>query len=202
MQLLTKQTWLQRYHVSDSDGSSINGLEGVLMLSKFPFDWVRMHKLHSLMDRTAIVAQFNINGDIFRVASTHLESRDFDGFSPPLRKKQLETIFAALHQDPTPDHCIITGDFNFCSTNQKEEANLDPIYKDAFTSASPDPLAFVPTSGVNYAKPRRRPSRYDRILIRSSKWIPSSSCIFGTDPIRPGLFPSDHLAVECVFEWK
>jgi hypothetical protein len=92
---------------------------GVAMLSRYPFELLELHEMHSLMQRSALLAQVSVNGKKVayfllplrgsvltgshslmngqvRVCTAHLESRDFDGFSPPLRKAQLARMFRLL----------------------------------------------------------------------------------------------------------
>jgi hypothetical protein len=63
------------------------------------------------------------------VCTAHLESRDFDGFSPPLRKAQLAKMFRLLDDREDDDQVelrVITGDFNFPAGSQEEVVTTVP----------------------------------------------------------------------------
>jgi hypothetical protein len=76
-----------------------------------------------------------------RLCTAHLESRDFDGFSPPLRKAQLTKMFNLLDGAGTSDEValrIITGDFNFPAGSKEEEVGLALSLTHCFTGLQSD----------------------------------------------------------------
>jgi tyrosyl-DNA phosphodiesterase 2 len=47
---------------------------------------------------------------------------------------------------------------------------------------------------------KERHVRFDRVLVKSDRWVPTDIELLGTAPISPTLprvFPSDHFGVRC-----
>jgi hypothetical protein len=49
-------------------------------------------------------------------------------------------------------------------------------------------------------KGKHKQVRFDRVLLKSTNWIPSSIDMLGTEPMspdQPDVFPSDHFGLLC-----
>jgi endonuclease/exonuclease/phosphatase family metal-dependent hydrolase len=117
LEIVLKQEWIQNsYYISDTTGETIEGY-GVMLLSRIPIRRLFLYKLPSSMRRKLLVAELCVNGQFFNVATVHLESLK----SSRLRAEQLSVIFPLLSNS---EHCVLVGDFNFCSSWKRENANI------------------------------------------------------------------------------
>ena len=202
---LLQLEWVQaNYYVSDCTGNTIQPY-GVLLLSRMPIALLRWHDLPSMMARRLLVAELKINNQITQIATAHLESTRLFG---SVRKQQLELIFPALEKSK---HAVLMGDFNFCSSNLAENANLNPDYQDMWPVLKNGQPGYTEDTDVNLMRlektGRHKQVRYDRILVRSSisGWQPKSIELLGTTPISanyPAVFPSDHFGLVGRLVWN
>jgi len=195
---LVNQKWVkENYYVSDTIGNTLNSY-GVLILSKIPLSRMYLKTLDTMMDRSLLVAEMMINNERVDVATVHLESLEI---GIDFRRKQLQDIFPFIKQTP---HSFFVGDFNFCSKWDKEQSNLDSSYSDVWDVLHPN--EWKPTLGLNYPISKYEPARFDRMMMKSSKWKPVEIALFGDKKIGEldgqDQFPSDHLGLIGRFEWK
>jgi len=205
LKIILAQEWIRdSYYVSDATGKTISPY-GVLLLSRLPIRQLFLHQLISFMSRQALVADISINNQIIRLAIIHLESRKP---SAPIRAQQLAAIFPMLQDS---DRTILMGDFNFCSSWQAENAQIDSSYQDLWTLLKPDEPGYTEDTDINLMrleqKGKKRHVRFDRILFRCNylDWYPYAVELLGTEPISPDLsnvFPSDHFGVCGTIEWR
>lgn len=111
---------------------------------------------------------------------------------------------------------IVCGDFNFCSTQASEQNALKQMagdYLDVWEQVLQSsynqqlqPSELGATSGVNFKTPRSKPSRYDRILVKSKILHATSIVQTGNTPIGEQLgkpiFISDHLGLVATFSFQ
>lgn len=205
LEILLKQKWIQNsYYVSDVTGETIQGY-GVLLLSRIPIRRLYLYKLPSLMSRKLLVAEFKVNGQTFNVATVHLESMKS---SASLRAKQLSASFPVLS---TSQHSVLMGDFNFCSSWNRENAKIDSSYQDLWNVLRSNEPGYTEDTDINVMRlqitQKEKRVRFDRILLRSASrsWQPQSIQLLGTEPISiqyPSVFPSDHFGLVGRIAWR
>ncbi|MEQ9001526.1 MAG: endonuclease/exonuclease/phosphatase family protein [Coleofasciculus sp. B1-GNL1-01] len=198
LKLILDQDWIRKnYYSSDTTGETVNPY-GVLLLSKFPIHRLFFCDLISQMSRKFLCAELRINGQRFNLATVHLESKK--RFAP-IRAMQLADIFPLLEN---ADHAVLMGDFNFCSSWEDENRNLDPRYQDLWAVLRENELGYTEDTDINVMrlqqKQKHKKVRFDRILLRSAApgWQPQSIERLGLDPISPNcpnVFPSDHFGL-------
>ena len=181
--------WLKAYEKSELDVHP----HGLLCLSRVPVRELVRHSLPSMFGRELLVAEL----EGLSVGIVHLESTR--GLAEQ-RARQLRRIFPALARYTD---AALMGDFNFCSS-WDENAQLDPSYVDVWPHLRPQEPGWTEDTDVNRMRKelhrREKQVRFDRLLLRSTSWLPSSIELLGTEPIspeQPNLFPSDHFGL-CV----
>ena len=198
LKLILEQDWVRKnYYSSDTTGVTVNPY-GVLLLSKFPIHQLFFCELPSQMSRKLLWAEFQINGERFTIATVHLESkRKFAS----IRAMQLDQVFPLLEH---AEHTVLMGDFNFCSSWENENRNIDPRYQDIWAVLRGDEPGYTEDTDINLMrlqqKQKHKKVRFDRILLRSAspRWQPKSIERLGLEPIapnRPYVFPSDHFGL-------
>ncbi|MEQ8963024.1 MAG: endonuclease/exonuclease/phosphatase family protein [Coleofasciculus sp. C2-GNP5-27] len=198
LKLILEQDWIRtNYYSSDTTGETVNPY-GVLLLSKLPIQRLFFCDLISQMSRKFICAQLQLNGQRFNLATAHLESKK--KFAP-IRARQLADIFPLLEN---ADHAVLMGDFNFCSSWQDENRNLDPRYQDLWAVLRGNESGYTEDTDINVMrlqqKQKHKKVRFDRIFLRSDSpgWQPQSIERLGLEPISPNcphVFPSDHFGL-------
>ena len=179
--------WLEAYAKSDLDVHP----HGLLCLSRVPVREFVRHSLPSMFGRELLVAEL----DGLAVGIVHLESTR--GLAEQ-RARQLRRIFPGLARY---SDVALMGDFNFCSTSE-ENAQLDPAYVDVWPHLRPHEPGWTEDTDLNRMRKelsrKEKQVRFDRLLLRSPSWTPSSIELLGTDPLspeQPALFPSDHFGL-------
>jgi len=126
-------------------------------------------------------------GFVLTVASTNLDWRSAD-----TRTDALDFVFATL--SPYND-VILAGDFNFDHGALPETSHIPENWLDAWPALNPDNLGSTWDPDTNrYARasdPTSRPSRIDRILVKSVHWLPRYIKLVGcssADLLCQGLF--------------
>lgn len=201
---LLEQAWVRdHYHVSDVTKTSVEPY-GVLLLARFPLQAPRLFHLPSGMHRKLKVAELHLNGQVTHIASIHLESKKHN---EAVRAAQLR---GALELLAPARHCLLLGDFNFCSSWPEENANIPPEYRDLWAALRPEEPGYTVDTDINVMrllqKDKRKAARFDRVLLRSGQpgWVPRSIELIGTDPISPqyvNVFPSDHFGLVADLQW-
>ncbi len=179
--------WLREYERSDSQVHP----HGLMCLSRVPVKRFVLHELPSMFGRALLVAEL----EELAVGIVHLESTR--GFGER-RREQLDCIFPRLAAYPD---AVLMGDFNFCATWNENRA-LDPAYVDLWARLRPDEVGWTEDTDVNLMRKemtrKHKQVRFDRILLRSSRFAATSVDLLGTAPISvddPVLFPSDHFGL-------
>ena len=134
--------------------------QGIAVFSKVEPLQVEMLPLPGEMGRRLLRVSF----ENLEVGVVHLESTASAG---PTRALQLQTVF---HQLQKPDSLLL-GDFNFCSTSA-ENAQLPADYIDMWAALHPSQPGWTLDGTKNKHLRGCKQSRYDRMLLRSSRWKP------------------------------
>jgi endonuclease/exonuclease/phosphatase family metal-dependent hydrolase len=202
-QLLGDEWFRDRHWISDGTGDTVYPY-GVLLLTRIPPRRLRLLDLPSMMGRSLLTAELEINGHRLDVATVHLESLN----SAEFRATQLELIQPGLRR---AEHALVMGDFNFCSSWAEEEQNIEPDFHDLWPllrgndpGYTKDPLVNHMLQGLDK---RLKQVRFDRILFRGRApgWRPRSIELVGNQPLsdsRPDVFPSDHFGLVARLEWE
>jgi len=156
--MIFKESWLKNYYVARNKMSHY----GLMVLSRWPCVFKEL-SFNTEMNRTAIVAETKINGEIVAIASSHLESlesnRDY-------RENQMSQTFSFLENY---QNAMFMGDFNF-GDNYRENKLIPESYDDlwkSFNNIETEPGYTMPkTSDFRAWRP-------DHILAsQSSFWTP------------------------------
>jgi tyrosyl-DNA phosphodiesterase 2 len=189
------QPWIrQQYYQSAAVGDDF-GNYGMLMLSRLPISRVTYTRLPTSLGRGFLRADLTVNGCPLVICSVHLESGKA---ASRLRAHQLSRVFDALG---TADDVLVLGDFNM---RDAENSRISAPYVDIWPALRPDDNGFTEDTTINLmrldAKNKSRHVRFDRILIKGTRWAPVAIKLLGTEPISsalPRVFPSDHFGVLC-----
>lgn len=170
---------------------------GVGVLSRLPVGVAWELELQSLMGRSLLCATLDLEDGPFAIATAHLESTRAMRAE---RVQQLGTIFEALARQPRAVFC---GDFNFDPSEPEEEA-LHLAYVDLWPRLRPDDPGYTEDTARNVMRLRKhgkhKQVRYDRVLARAPGWRPTEIALFADEPLRGGLFISDHFGVSARLE--
>lgn len=201
--MLRAEPWIRdEYRISDAQGDTFDSY-GVVLLSRLPVRAMLLHELPSNMGRKLLAAEIDTGAGSVIAGTVHLESlkpnRD-------LRAEQLAEIFPIL--EAAGADALLAGDFNFCSSWPKENANIDPAFVDLWPALRGRAPGYSEDTNINVmlrnVKGGHKTVRYDRVLLRSrGAWRPKSIELLGTAPIAenmPDVFPSDHFGLVAVIE--
>jgi len=210
---LIQQTWAQEnYYLSDATGDFVSPY-GCCILSRMDVTNFSAWLLPTMMGRSCLIAEFQIDNNSFLCATVHLESLD----SRNLRQKQLEVISSILKDSHT---ALLMGDFNMDSDinysqlerrrSQAADLEKDPRdidypqlrpgeilendavvkhfsnYEDVWKYLRPDEDGYTFNSEINpMIHSSFEQMRYDRILFRTTDnlWTPTNIKLFGTERI-------------------
>jgi len=132
-----------------------------------------------------------------QLAVVHLESNFNSG---PVRAAQIEACTRAFGEGKD---VLWLGDFNFCATSA-ENAAIPESFADLWLKHEVERPGWTIDTEKNamLLKLRRRPEqkRYDRVLLRGQTWQSRSIELVGQQPLREGLFASDHFGLFCHLE--
>jgi tyrosyl-DNA phosphodiesterase 2 len=195
LNVLLAQPWIrEHYYLAAVVGDSV-GNYGMLMLSRLPTANVTYTRLPTRLSRGFLQAQFTINGSPLVVCSVHLDSGKR---SARLRARQLRRLFLALR---SADDAVVLGDFNM---RDHENARIVAPYRDVWPMLRPNDEGFTEDTSINLmrfdSKNKDRQVRFDRVLLKGSRWAAAGIELLGTQPIsssHPRVFPSDHFGVMC-----
>ncbi|WP_260761871.1 endonuclease/exonuclease/phosphatase family protein [Mycobacterium sp. SMC-4] len=192
--VLLGQQWVREgYRCIGVVGGRVAGY-GMLMLSRLPLTAASSRRLPSRRRRSYLCADVAISDRALRICSVHLESGKDGGW---LRAWQLRRVFGAV----SAEDALILGDFNM---RDGEDRWIAPAYRDVWPVLRPGEPGYTENSSTNPmlrdTKKKPRQQRFDRVLLKGARWVPSQIEMLGTEPVSPTLprvFPSDHFGLRC-----
>ncbi len=194
LDIFTAQDWVRdgyaRAAVVDGDTAGY----GLLMLSRLPLAQVTYTRLPTRLSRGFLSAELAVQPSTV-VCCVHLDSGKS---SARLRGWQLRRVFRTLR---TTEDAVVLGDFNM---RNSENWRIGSPYRDVWPDLRPDEDGFTEDTSINHMrydmKDKHRHARFDRVLVKGGRWMPTHIELLGTEPINdemPRVFPSDHFGVEC-----
>ncbi|KAL6050999.1 Endonuclease [Balamuthia mandrillaris] len=187
---LLSQDWMKDRYLSDCDAGYTVTPYGQLLISKYPFYGLSMHKYSKY--KKVIMGEFVINGELLYVPVIHLTSdRTLDPSTK--RAQQVEVVFEKTLQDvkagtggeQQQTDCILLGDFNFGDGDENDIIRDD--FKDVWLALRPSEKGYTFDVERNTTASKTtttgKSRRFDRILVRSKTWQPCFVEMFGTEPI-------------------
>ncbi|MDX1883954.1 endonuclease/exonuclease/phosphatase family protein [Mycolicibacterium sp. 120270] len=195
LDVLLSQEWISDRYARAAVVGGDAGDYGMLMLSRIPVSRATYTRLPTRQARGFLTADLAVNGTPMVVCCIHLDSGKSSG---RLRGWQLRRIFGALKY---AQNAVVLGDFNM---RDGENSRIKPPYRDAWLELRPGEDGFTEDTSINLMrydmKDKHRHVRFDRVLLKSSRWVATNIAMLGTEPIHaelPRVFPSDHFGVEC-----
>lgn len=195
LDIFLAQQWVRDDYLCAAMVADHVGNYGLLMLSRLPVSGVSYVQLPSRQSRGFIEADLALSGTRQVVCCLHLDSGKS---SRRLRAWQLRRIFGTLK---TAEDAVTLGDFNM---RDYENARIAAPYYDVWPALRPDEDGFTEDTSINLtrldARNKKRQVRFDRVLVKGTRWRPASIELLGTEPISsalPRVFPSDHFGVMC-----
>ena len=195
LEIFLAQAWVRDGYLSVSAVGGGIGNYGMLTLSRVPLARATYSQLPTRQTRGYLEAELALDGVRQIVCSVHLDS---GRSSARLRGWQLRRIFRALR---TAENAVVLGDFNM---RDAENARIAAPYCDVWPALRPDNPGYTEDTSINLmrldARNKKRQVRFDRVLLKGTRWRPANIELLGTQPISPELprvFPSDHFGVEC-----
>jgi len=234
---LKNVSWVQEFYYMSNVNIEGTAQYGSIMLTTIPPKVIKRWQLPTTMGRDCLEAKFLINGQCFSFATTHLESLDFPqkrkeqlyvisqilqnypsaallgdfNFDSEQNYSHLESKREAIGRGmpidlvesiPTPSEPIENDCIKIYYNNYKD------IWVDCGLN---DPIT---DKGYTYDSVKNRMirgyerMRYDRILLKSTCWIPTAISLLGVDPVPPFkvggaiVYPSDHFGLITTLEFK
>lgn len=193
LEIFLEQPWIRDEYLSASAVGSGTGNYGLLTLSRVPIARATYSQLPTRQTRGFLETTLALDGQI--VCSVHLDSGKS---SARLRGWQLRRIFRTLR---TAENAVVLGDFNM---RDAENERIGAPFCDVWPALRPDDAGYTENTSINLmrydARNKKRHVRFDRVLLKGTRWRAASIELLGTAPISPELprvFPSDHFGVEC-----
>ena len=195
LEIFLGQPWVRDQYLSASAVGGDAGNYGMLMLSRVPITRAAHSWLPTRQSRGFLDAELAVNDARPIVCCLHLDSGKS---SARLRGWQLGRIFRA---QKSAEDAVLLGDFNM---RNAENDRIAPPYCDIWPTLRPHEPGFTEDTSINHmrfdARNKKRQVRFDRVLLKGTRWRAASIELLGTQPISPQLprvFPSDHFGVEC-----
>ena len=195
LEILLGQPWVRDGYLSVSVVGSDTGNYGMLMLSRVPIARASSSRLPTRQSRGFLEAELIVNNARQIVCCLHLDSGKS---SARLRAWQLRRIFRALK---SAEDAVLLGDFNM---RDAENARITTPYCDIWPALRPHDAGYTEDTSINLmrldARNKKRQVRFDRVLLKGTRWRAADIELLGTRPISSGLprvFPSDHFGVAC-----
>ncbi len=189
------QPWIRANYLRAAIVGGKVGDYGMLILSRLPISRVTYTRLPTRQSRGFLQAELSINGSRQVVCCIHLDSGKS---SSRLRSWQLRRIFGALR---SAEDAVLLGDFNM---RDAENSRIAAPYRDVWPALRPHDDGFTEDTTINLMrydmKNKHRHVRFDRVLVKGSRWAAAEIELLGTEPISsdlPRIFPSDHFGVMC-----
>lgn len=193
LQPLLAAGWLQKDYWCSASHTSTAASHGVVVFSRLPVAPLSLMQLPGVMGRRLLVADFGF----LRLGVVHLESSAGNG---PIRVEQLQIACATLRE---ARDSLLVGDCNF-SDKDPEYAEIPADFVDLWPRLHPgDPGYTLDTERNPMLRKQIRKElqlRIDRMLLRSSSWVPQSIGLLGDEPLAPELFCSDHFGLLASFK--
>lgn len=184
----------EAYFFSDTTGSTFDDY-GTILLSRIPPQSLWLAELPTSMGRSMPYGVFSIANEQIAVAAVHLESQRHNR---DVREEQLCECFARLAHF---EHAVLMGDLNFADREPEEQA-IPSAFRDAWKQThGPSEPGYTRDTRSNAMARAARDSevrrRIDRVLVRSNKFVPTSSELVATTPIdgSNNVYVSDHFGV-------
>ena len=197
LEIFLEQPWIRDEYLSASAVGSGTGNYGMLTLSRVPISQATYSQLPTRQTRGFLEAELALDGARQIVCCVHLDSGKS---SARLRGWQLRRIFRTLR---TSENAVVLGDFNM---RDAENERIAAPFSDVWPALRPDDAGYTENTSINLmrydARNKKRHVRFDRVLLKGTRWRAASIELLGTEPISPELprvFPSDHFGVECRF---
>ncbi|MFC7672721.1 endonuclease/exonuclease/phosphatase family protein [Mycolicibacterium sp. GCM10028919] len=194
LDVLLARPWIRAEYRSAAVAGGRVGNYGMLILSRLPLGDAVYSRLPTAAARGLLTAGVDVDGTPLTVGCVHLDSGKA---SARLRQRQLAAIFEATAGERD---VVLLGDFNM----RDHEDGIDPRYRDVWPSLRPDDPGYTEDTSINLMRldstQKERHVRFDRVLVKSDRWVPTDIELLGTAPISPTLprvFPSDHFGVRC-----
>lgn len=195
LDMFLEQAWIREAYLTASVVGDGTGNYGMLMLSRVPVVRATYSQLPTRQTRGFLEAELALDGARQIVCCVHLDSGKS---SARLRGWQLRRIFRALR---TVENALVLGDFNMRDT---ENERIAAPFCDVWPALRPDDPGYTENTSINLmrfdARNKKRHVRFDRVLLKGTRWRSAGIELLGTQPISPELprvFPSDHFGVEC-----
>lgn len=195
LDLFLEQRWIRDEYLSVAAVGGHTGNYGMLTLSRVPIVRAAHSRLPTRQTRGFLEAELAIDGAQQIVCCVHLDSGKS---SARLRGWQLRRIFRVLR---SAENAVVLGDFNM---RDAENGRITAPFCDVWTALRPDEAGYTENTSINLmrfdARNKKRHVRFDRVLLKGTRWCAASIELLGTEPISPELprvFPSDHFGVEC-----
>ena len=195
LRIFIDQPWVRAEYLRVSVVGGDTGNYGMLMLSRVPVAWASYRRLPTRQSRGFLEAQLAVDGAPPTVCCVHLDSGKS---SARLRGWQLRRIFRSQQ---STDDAVLLGDFNM---RDAENGRITAPFRDVWPDLRPDDPGFTEDTTINHmrydARNKKRHVRFDRVLLKGSRWRAADIELIGTQPISPELprvFPSDHFGVAC-----
>ena len=195
LDIFLSRPWVRDEYLHAPVVGGDNGNYGMLMLSRVPMSRVTYTRLPSRQSRGFLSAELAVDGGRRVVCCLHLDSGKS---SARLRGWQLRRIFRTLK---TAEDAVLVGDFNM---RDAENERITAPYRDVWPALRPEDAGYTEDTSINLmrldARNKKRHVRFDRVLLKGTRWRAASIELLGTAPISPALprvFPSDHFGVAC-----
>lgn len=179
MQALKLESWAHSYKATDFGSGHAAG--GLHILSKYPitkfqyFESTASGQVHYDMRPRVLVAQVTVPAPAEGGQEAHLTlaATNFDHRSAENRADSLDFLHGILS---VYDDVILMGDFNFDQGAQPETDHIPHDWLDVWPALEPTKRGYTWNPEFNqYAKasdPASKPSRIDRVFIKSGHWLP------------------------------
>jgi len=165
------------------------------MLSRVPIAAASYTRLPTRQSRGFLEAELALRTARPVVCGVHLDSGKS---SARLRAWQLRRIFRALRK---AEDAVVLGDFNM---RDAENGRIAAPFCDVWPALRPGDPGYTEDTSINLmrldAKNKKRQVRFDRVLVKGTRWRAATIELLGTRPISadlPRVFPSDHFGVAC-----
>ncbi|MGO4443551.1 endonuclease/exonuclease/phosphatase family protein [Mycobacterium sp. 2YAF39] len=195
LEIFLSRPWVRDEYLSASVAGDETGNYGMLMLSLVPIARAAYSRLPTRQSRGFLEAEVELGGARQIVCCVHLDSGKS---SARLRAWQLRRIFRAMRK---ANDAVLMGDFNMRDT---ENDRITAPYCDVWPAVRPGDPGYTEDTTINHmrfdARNKKRHVRFDRVLLKGTRWRAANIELLGTRPIAPELprvFPSDHFGVEC-----
>lgn len=193
--LLKNQQWFNSYyHMTEypHNGASVPSPGSLVILSRFNITKTYYSEqyaptMHSLDQRPRVlIAEVQLSGKTITIATTHLDWR-----SSEARVEALKFLSGVTN---SIDNLLLMGDFNFDEGAEPESSNIPSTLIDLWprlhnttdgssVKRGPNRFGFTWDPVTNwyarYSDSNSRPSRIDRVLLRSSVMLPREIHLVG-----------------------